>query len=111
MSERGDFGHHRTVTGKVVYRRKPHVFTTNDAKRILRGIFLAHDLQVLSAQEEFELDWVEIAAYLFQVIATQYGVNLALGPLRLALRRSITSATALDELLITLTNVGMPTPS
>jgi len=111
VSERGRFGHHQTLTGKVVYRRKPHLFTTNDAKRVLRGIFLAHDFAVLTAQEEFELDWVEIEAYMLQIVGKQYGLDLGIPQLRLALRRALSSAAALSELITAIELVGIPTAS
>lgn len=48
QSKKGFKGRHLTYRGRVVYDRKPKIFTSSDVRRIIRAIALAEQLSVVA---------------------------------------------------------------
>lgn len=64
---------HTTYTGRVVYNRKRHFFTTKDVKRILKYL-LQHDYGKKTDYADFLLEWGELELMLLDLLAAQGGV-------------------------------------
>lgn len=64
----------KTTMGRVVYNRKPHLFTIKDVKRILKNILLTQQNKSLAVSDEFRQDFKETFLLQLELLYEERGI-------------------------------------
>jgi len=81
-----------TVTGKIVYARKPHAFTLTDAKRVCRAVLSTGIYDTTPEFDDtFEQSWVDLYIFLIQELGLQFRLSFPTEPTRTIMLTTIRS--------------------